>query len=124
VREAPSVTWLRRLQLLFHGGNLSYRELGRRAKMSHTHTTNILTGRAVPSLPMLHSLLNALSTDVIEINSIINQFVREVPDHHERSTQTAHRPGPTQADLHALTAAITELNGLLREFLQEQRRYP
>lgn len=118
------MSWLQRVQLIFKQGNHTYRDLGRRAGISHTHVANIISGRTIPSLEMLFMLLNALTTNQTSIQTILQLFANENPGYQLHTTQTEHRPGPTQADIKALTAAVTELSGLLREWLQEHRRNP
>jgi transcriptional regulator with XRE-family HTH domain len=118
------VSWLQRVQQLYRQGGFTERGLGERAGISHTYVNNILAGRSIPSLEMLYMLLDALTDSSSVKQAILGQFTKENPGYKHYTTQRERPDPPSKNDIRKLTEAITELNGLLREFLQEQRRYP
>lgn len=106
------MTWLARVQQLYRQRGLTVRQISVESGISHTYVSNILNAKSVPSLPMLQTLLTVLTPNRALGEAILTQFMREVPDFHEVSTQRKH--GASSADLRALTDAINNLADAIR----------
>lgn len=106
------MTWLGRVRLLYRQSGMTMRQLAQNTGISHTHISNILNARSLPSLPMLQALLTGLTPNHALGESILTEFMREVPDYQEVSTQ--HKHGLSHADLKALTDAINNLADAIR----------
>jgi transcriptional regulator with XRE-family HTH domain len=120
------MAWQARLTNLYRrAGDPAYRQLGRLSGISHTHITNIIEGRSIPTVETLTKLLEALEASPEAITATIKQFEAEHPKRQVGDAPPKpHLLRPSQADVQALTAAINRLTEKLDESLQESRRWP
>lgn len=125
--NASTSVWLTALQDLRRTMNQpTLRELEGWSGISYSHLSRYFSGRTLPKDEHLTVLLRTLEANADEEKTIVED-VRAARVEQRSQVGRRKEPLPQQTptgDLAALTEAIIELNGLLREFLQEQRRYP